>query len=67
MTTPTDEFRMGTSGIQTMNLLVQTSFHNFQEGQPGGIDIVSSELGFNYTINDLNDSIVNFEHNDQID
>ncbi len=56
MSVVTDEFRMGTSGIQTMNLLVQTSFHNFQEGQPGIFDITTSELGFNYAIDELNDS-----------
>ena len=53
-----DAFRLALSGIRTMNLLVQTSFHNFQEGPPGVFDIVSSEMGFNYTINEFNDTII---------
>ena len=51
----TEELRMGLSGITTMNLLVQTSFHNFQEGPPGTFDFSENEIGYNYTIDELSD------------
>ncbi len=54
----TQENRSGLSGITTMNILVQTSFHNFQEGPPGLLDFVTTELGYGYSIDELNDSII---------
>ncbi|MHA1308207.1 MAG: hypothetical protein ACTSQN_13030 [Candidatus Heimdallarchaeota archaeon] len=53
-----DEIRTGISGIDTMNILVQTSFHNFQEGQPGILDLSVNELGFNYTVGNLTDEVI---------
>ncbi|MFW9923529.1 MAG: hypothetical protein ACFFDW_09630, partial [Candidatus Thorarchaeota archaeon] len=52
----TNELRTGLAGIDTMNILVQTSFHNFQEGPPGTFDICTTELGYNYSLSILNDS-----------
>jgi len=54
------ELRNGTSGVRTMNILVQTSFHNFQEGPPGLFDLFPNELGYDYEIDELNDSMLRY-------
>ncbi|MBD3192313.1 MAG: hypothetical protein GF308_16860 [Candidatus Heimdallarchaeota archaeon] len=50
-----NELRTGLSGIGTMNLIIQTSFHNFQEGPPGLFDLSVNEIGYNYSLSQLND------------
>jgi len=51
----TNELLLGLSGVTTMKVLVQTSFHNFQEGPPGTYDYPRNRIGYNYTVDELTD------------